>query len=437
MRRDRVGIHGGTASTPHFDAFARGNLLFEKAASQAPWTKPSIATLFTSLYPSQHGVVKQPRDMEKGDGPAVLSDLVTEVLSHDFVTLAETLSSSGFQTAALVGNPWMAKPFGFSQGFSRYDDSFASWAVPGEVISQAALEWLGQIQTEDRFFLYLHYMDSHRPYPPLDTAEIRRQADRLRSDTRPLPQGMRKNLPRPLQQVLASMGIEPSLGLVDMNYDSGVEAFDQALGQLLQGFSSHPAFEHTAIVVTSDHGEALYARGYGNHGRGLYEDEVSIPLAMRLPGVSTEDFRDNRLVGLIDLMPTLLDYLGIEIPGMAQGQSLFQPTSSERCLVTEGVANKPTHRAIRLQDYKLLWQPEGGPGGRTKALFHLEMDGDETRNLLTGKQQTQAQAIFADLQKRGATEVIPFNVTPGASVPLDPDIAEQLRAIGYLEDRQR
>src|SRR4029077_17406555 len=107
MRRDRMGAYGGPAHTPAFDGFARANMLFDHAFTQSPWTKPSIATLFTSIYPSQHGVAHDPQLRNPNDtartGPIVQAD----ILSADFTTIAEVLKAKGYKTAAFVSNPWL------------------------------------------------------------------------------------------------------------------------------------------------------------------------------------------------------------------------------------------------------------------------------------------------------------------------------------------
>ena len=134
MRPDRLGAYGGPARTPAFDAFARTNLRFDRAYAQSPWTKPSVATLFTSLYPSQHGALLHSEVQHANRNGEPLSDPVlrTDVLSAEQTTLAEVLRDAGFRTAAFVGNPWLERRFGFEQGFELYDDSFATWDVPGE-----------------------------------------------------------------------------------------------------------------------------------------------------------------------------------------------------------------------------------------------------------------------------------------------------------------
>ena len=170
MRRDALGIYGGAAKTPHFDEFAREHLVFDHAVSQAPWTKPSIATLFTSLYPSQHRVESHPflRAGSRGSSDGAIE---ADVLAPSLVTLAEVLRESGMRTGAVIGNPWMVRDFGFYQGFDVYDDSFGRWHTSGNELVDAGLEWIESLDEDERFFLYLHTVDSHRPYGHVSGAD--------------------------------------------------------------------------------------------------------------------------------------------------------------------------------------------------------------------------------------------------------------------------
>ena len=114
-------------------------------------------------------------------------------------------------------------------------------------------------------------------------------------------------------------GALPSVALLERAYDRGVENFDAALGSLLDGLARHPAWPRTGVIVTSDHGEALYERGYGNHGASLFDDETAVPLVARLPGVVPESGRVDCLVSLVDLMPSLCAYLGGGVPRRPPG----------------------------------------------------------------------------------------------------------------------
>jgi arylsulfatase len=444
-RRDRMGAYGGPAHTPAFDAFARAHLLFDRAFTQSPWTKPSVATLFTSLYPSQHGVADDPQIRSPFDVQRAGALLQADVLAPELDTLAEVLQRAGFETAAFVSNPWMEKRFGFDQGFELYDDSFARWGTPGEVVSRAALAWLAERGPTERFFVYLHYLDSHLPYGALDRAEVARRGAQLAADRRPLSEQAKaalRMIPRFQDgQPAVAAGAPPVLGLIEMAYDAGLEKFDRALGQFLDAFARHPAYERTAILVTSDHGEALFAHGWGNHGLGLHDDEVAIPLAARLPGTAADGGRVQCLVGLIDVLPSMCAYLGVSCPAAAVGESFVPSAAGDtvagaRYLVSEGVAKQPSHRAVRNRAYKLLW--ETGPQGDGKvkqnpySLFDVRADPQETMDLLAdGGRSAQVEQVFATLSAALKSAVPPFSPPPKASAPVGGETRERLKALGY------
>jgi arylsulfatase A-like enzyme len=441
MRRDRAGIYGGAARTPHFDALAREGLLFSHALASAPWTKPSIASLFTSLHPSQHGVASDPE--LRGTKGIFRRDDVTraDVLPAELVTLAERLQAAGLRTGALVANPWLRRSFGFDQGFDHYDDSFASWDAPGSEVNRAALAWLDQLDDGERFFLYLHYLDSHRPYGRLTRKDLAVEAPW--GDTRALSeQGegyFRRAIALEDGTPVVAAGAEPSVALLERAYDRGVENFDAALGALLDGLARHPAWPRTAVIVTSDHGEALYDRGYGNHGASLYDDEAAVPLVARLPGVVPESGRVDCLVSLVDLMPSLCAYLGVECGGDLQGWSLFgAPPSPGRLLVTEGVMTRPSNRAVRGERWKLLYEPDGRRDGRQHAspwsLYDVEDDPAEQRDRLAGAPDADATRAFSRLGEALHGAVAEMPIPERRTAPVDPALAERLRVLGYVEE---
>ena len=235
------------------------------------------------------------------------------------------LRAAGYRTAAFVSNPWMETKFGFDQGFEIYDTSFARWGLeneqaklPGIEVSAKALEWLATLPPGTPYFLFVHYLDSHRPYPPLHVQELAAHQDEIRNDHRELDDKERREL-AVLVHVEGKPGvapppIEPKLSMLELAYDKGIEHFDFALERLLEGLAHSEEGRRAAVVVTADHGEALYERGYGNHGRGLHDDELAVPLAMKLPGVVGPKDGVSCLVGLVDVLPTLCTYLGVACP---------------------------------------------------------------------------------------------------------------------------
>ena len=431
MRRDRFGIYGGPARTPHFDRLGREHLLFERAYSAAPWTKPSIASLFTGLHPSQHGVLSHPELRSGSTG-----ELVTDVLSERLTTLAEVLAAAGYETAAFVGNPWLSPEFGFAQGFEHFDDRFAANDVPGTVVVDAALAWIDGRRDDDRpYFLYVHTMDAHAPYLPLSEADVRRVADALPHEA-PLSPGARATLRRALRledgRPLAALGVPPSQGLLVRAYDLGIEAFDASLGRLLDGLSARGT--EPALIVTSDHGEALFERGWGSHGHALLEIDLGVPLAARLPGVAADDPVTCPVAG-IDLMASLCRYLGATCPDHDFGVPFLDPVGgAPRWIVGEGVLGKPEHRSLRNRDWTLLREPEGRvvatavpePWG----LHDRTQDPEERANLLQrGAGGPDVREVRAEMQRA----VPAFDAPGGARAEVDAETRKRLEALGYMD----
>ena len=372
--------------------------------------------------------------------------LRTDLLGEAFTTLPEVLQGSEFKTVAFVGNPWLRSEFGFAQGFDQYDDSLADWDVPGDVVSEKGLAWLNANAGDEPFFLYLHYMDSHRPYGRLANTDIDARLADLRADTRPLTKWAEQDIGNAVLleggRSARVEGVASSITLLEMAYDRGVENFDRALGAFLAGFRSHEAYERTAILVLSDHGEALYTRGWGNHGGALYEDEIAIPFAARLPGVSSDGPRIESPVGLLDVLPTMCAYLGVSVPRDVPvfGRNWLAPSAqhgslADRYMVIEGVMRLPTHRAIRFRDHKALWQPKALPyDPRTKALFRIDDDPGEANDLLaTPTGVPNATATFEDLMRGGELLVTEFAAPSPEAVEIDPGVLERLRSLGYVK----
>jgi arylsulfatase A-like enzyme len=442
MRADRVGIYGGPARTPVFDRFARRHVMFEQAWSAAPWTLPSVASLFTSQYPSTHGVVTPafPADAPSHAPPAAIEKV--HVLDASAVTLAEVLRGAGYRTAAFVSNPWMDRRLGLDQGFETYEDSFARWDLPGTRISEAALAWLERLGREGPFFLYVHYLDSHRPYGALRREEVGARAVEIATDPRLPPAEGSAEIAEIARfedgEPVVVAGYRPSLKLLEMVYDRGVEDFDRALGALLHGLETHPAFARTAVLVTSDHGESLYERGWGNHGNSLFEDEIHVPLAARLPGVDASSVADP--VSLVDVMPTVCAYLDVACPAGLAGTSLVSspadPAAEDvsRYLLAEGAMWRPELRVLRDRRLKLMTGPDQPGGAPGQALFDLAGDPRETRNLLKSPRASRPAKEAAEAMARALAAVVAEGqALPRRTVPLQPEQLERLRALGYLQ----
>jgi len=446
MQRDVVGIYGGAARTPHFDRFARKHLLFTNAASQAPWTKPAIATLFTGLYPSQHDVASDPqvRNLEDEGRSGGLTE--ADVLSDAFVTLAEVLAEAGWRTAAFIANPWLEERFGFGQGFETYAADSARWGLPGARVVDDGLAWVEGLDQAEPFFLYLHFIDTHTPYGNLPSDDLEALRAELNQGPTPQPKEglpIAQSIRLDTGELALQAGFQPTRRLIRHAYRRGVEEFDAILGDLLERLSHHPRWDDTAVIVTSDHGEALFARGYGNHGGGLYDDEAAIPLAARLPGVSPPTAAVECLAGLVDLMPTLCHYLGVRCPEDVAGWSLLagqsdRPSDERRYLVTEGVMHKADNRSLRNRHFKLLYEPRGRRDGRRKPPYSLFDVADDPRervdHLEPSQRSARADAAFQVLKDALPSSVPEYQAPEKQVAPVDPQLRERLGELGYLDE---
>ena len=441
LRRDRIGAYGGLARTPSFDRFAEGSIVFEAASSQAPWTKPAIASLFTGLYPSQHGVQSHP-DLRGKQGA---KSLASDVLPEEVTTLAEALSTAGYRTAAIVSNPWLRSDLGFAQGFDHFDAQLASNAAPARRVTAATLGWLRELPDDGRpFFLYVHYMDPHAPYARVPEEALEARQSVLDVDSRPVTPRAKAMIQRIARDArgrpLAQRGVAPSIALMELVYDQGVEQFDHGLGRLLEALAEREEAEELAILVTSDHGEALYDRGWGSHGYGLHEDEIGIPLAVQLPGVGPPR-RTGCPTGLVDVRASLCAYLGIDCPGPDAGRSWFSPEA--RVVVSEGVIGQPRHRSARDRRYKLISEPAGRvglrrprqrvPQGEPFSLFDLAADPAETTDLYADSRADPAlREVAARLHRELSEGIPPAPDWTREERELDAETRRQLEALGYL-----
>jgi len=442
-RRDRLGVYGGPARTPHVDALARDGIVLTAATTQAPWTKPAIATLFTGLPPSAHGAISHPSLRREGGSDSVESDR----LGDRHATLAESLAAAGYETAAFVSNPWIQRRLGFDQGFEVWDESFSGNATPGEVVTRAGLRWLRErrVRGDERpFFLYLHYMDAHSPFHPVRPEAVEARRAELEADERPLDRQARGFVARvardPQRRPWVSRGLEPNRALFELVYDQGVERFDRAFGALVAGLREQGRLGDTAILLTSDHGEALYEHGWASHGHGLHAQETGVPLVARLPGVE-EVPPISCPVGLIDLRRTLCDYLGVEcLGGDDRGVSLFSPALADpgRVVLVGGVIGRPRNRAARDARYKLLYEPDGRSpkarpdGGGPIRLYDLARDPAETRFLDADEIDGEALAAFERL-RAAARESAAAPPVEAESVELDEATRRRLEALGYVD----
>jgi arylsulfatase A-like enzyme len=192
--------------------------------------------------------------------------------------------------------------------------------------------------------------------------------------------------------------------------------------------------------VTSDHGQALYQRGWAGHGHGFFDDEIGVPLVIRSPGLSADGPVDCPL-GLVDLRSTLCDLLAVECGGLDQGRSLLASEAPpEPVVLSEGAALRPRHRAARDHRFKLIYEPDGRlPYGALQpqhafSLYDLAADPQERRDLLAQPEGPEVAATFARLRHGLESGIRELGLPQPEHAPLDPTTRRRLEALGYVGD---
>lgn len=406
VRAHHLGAYGYPRDTsPMFDYMADTGLLFRRHLSQSSWTKCSMASLWTGLYPIRTGVLR-----------------AQHALPESATMPAEILREAGFRTAGLWRNGWVAPNFGFGKGFEVYDrpeargtplsvqreNPHVSIEGTDDDVVDAAREFL-RIHGQERWFLYLHLMDVHQYLYDEDSAVFGR-------------------------------------GYSDI-YDNSILHTDRIVGRLLTELAETRQLEKTLVVWTSDHGEAFYERGFEGHAQTVYRETTEVPFAISFPfrlepGLVVE----SRTAG-VDVWPTILDLLGLpELPDV-DGRSRLPEilAAAKRAPAPDpvpvfahiekgwGQAVDPKSPIVTVVDEQhRLVRTRTAEGTDTEELFDSIADPSELEHV--GKARPEVLAELGELVDRYfESPPAPWGEeTP--EIELDQMELNQLRALGYKID---
>ena len=417
LRADHLSLYGYERPTsPFLEELAEEAVVFDSFFSNGGFTLPSHATMMTSLKPTVHGVQK--------DG--------TNRLAEERTTLAELLRGRGYSTAAFVDSYYMRRKHGFAQGFDLYDDRGGGF----EKILPRTREWLRRNHREP-FFLFLHTYDVHsqserlpydcpEPYRDRYTDGFEVEFDGCRGGrcaSSLFAHVVEESVARQvrLTEFLAPEEIEYSVAL----YDGCINYVDAKIRKIVGRLESLGVLDRTLLVVTSDHGEEFLDHGRLLHTQRGFEEMAHIPLILRLPGGRHGGLRVRHLAAMVDLMPTVLDVLGVPPAPVAQGRSLMPAIVDGRPVRRETTI----WQALRDQEWKLL--PE------RKVLFHLPTDPRERRNRweqdpeIVRRLTTRQQRLME--RDRELAESLRAGREPVGPVELTEEEARELRALGYVD----
>ena len=307
LRADHVGVYGAKQPTPVIDMLAGRGATFTKTYAPSSWTVPSVASLFTGMYPEKHGLT---------EGVALNGKVLNQQrLPDSYETLAELFKKKGYTTFCVTANSHLDRKFGYNAGF----DFFKTFAFAnGGAIESTVKEWKGALEKASRttgYFLYIHWIDPHHPYEPMEPYISEIRPDYMNQIGRTLddigPEGLRR---------LGYFDEEPqALEVMKDLYASEVLWTDASIGRTLQLL---PDVGDSMLVFTADHGESFKEHNSMIHGVDLYQETVHVPLILVYPDKKGAGTRIDTPVSLVDLPPTLLAYAGIQAPEAYEGRDL-------------------------------------------------------------------------------------------------------------------
>ena len=398
LRADRLGCYGAERdASPRIDAWAESSAqLFENAISVESWTLPSTISMLTGLAVSQHGVHFSNRRMTKAMEP-----------------LASRLASAGYETLGRTDGGFVIPAMGFAEGFERF---IHRQLRPDEDWSDV-LELLAARDSSRPVFCFVQTYRAHEPYDPDDRFD-----DKEHPYSGPL-QGKRLHSPDfvgDTQREGAPLDDADHRWVNDL-YDSAVYRTDAMVGDFLDGLGRVFGDEPYLVLLTSDHGQALFERGAFGHGLGLHPEDLAVPLILRHVDGAVVGRSTAPVTGL-DIVPTLLDAAGLELPAHLPGRSLLGALPEEAAQIAW---HRGQQQSIQFGGYKLI------DGGDTPQLFELSTDPQETTDR-AGDMPRRVEYL-TELLNAWLFRWRPVDAGSAEDVQLNDRDRAALEALGYLK----
>lgn len=440
LRKDHVSFFGyHRPTTPNTDALLRESYAFTNAYTPSNWTTPSVASLFTGLYPSAHGITD-----------------ATYRIPDEAMMLAEHFRSYGYDTAAFIANHTISGSNGYAQGFGTFFPEPAPWwsyhqrtalenlpsrltapghSTLGRAINQQVFAWLEDHRERPRF-VYVQYLEPHSSYLPRpeDREAVAPGAPEGPHDPplfvdyehRIAEEGCRD---WECVDPLVTLPPDELTGMV-ANYDGDVRLGDHYVGSLLAELRRQGVMDEAHLIFCTDHGEEFFEHDGWFHGASIYEEMTSCALGYRPPGGLEEAALIDRPVNLLDIVPTLCARIGLDAPPLHQGVVIPEllgqrPPARERPILCE----LPDHLfSLRWKRWKLIQR--GSPQAPQWKLFDREQDPGELYDLAGVYPDTLAllQGYLQGLVSQYAQSAL-----IGITTTADPALLERLRTLGYIK----
>lgn len=405
--------------TPTIDTFAQQGTVFELAHSVENWTKPSVASVLTGLYPRTH-----------------LARATESELPAGALMLSEHLKAKGFRTSMFGANGYVSDRFGFNQGWDHYTNFIReNKNTDAENVFREAGDWIEQNRGQ-RFFTYIHTIDPHVPYDP--PAEYLRMYDARQDYTGIVQPRMTGDLLEGAKRRPPSVTFTPSdVQRLTALHDGEITQHDAVFGRFVERLRTLGVLDNTLIVITSDHGEEFDEHGSWGHGHSVYEELLHVPLLVRYPGGVPANQRVSQAVGTLSIPATVTDLVGVEPMPNLEGPSLLP-------LIQGGVPHRPPvafsewtddRRVVTVGQWKLVVR-----GNLTASFFDLRADPGERQQLeLTAHPIAERYCRIMLSAYSGATNRARWlSAEQGQGLSfqqrnaeMDETIRGQLRALGY------
>ncbi len=386
LRADYLSIYSDKAETPNIKKFAEKGVVFERCIAQTPLTLPSHTTILSGTYPLFHKV----------------RDNGGFVVPKKLELISEILKKYGYNTAAFIGAYVLHSKWGLNQGFDVYNDVFdmtkykaislGSIQKRADEVLKEARKWLIKNKNK-KFFIWIHLYDPHIPYNP----------------------------PPPFDEIYKG---QP--------YRGEVEYTDYELGKFFNFLDKNEISDNSITVITGDHGESLGEHKESTHGFFIYQSTVWVPLIIKA-NVNFPLKRIDKIVEHVDIVPTILDFLGINYKGMIQGKSLL-PLLLRESENSFNIAYTETYyprfhygwselKGVVYKNYKYILAPK-------EEIYDLVRDPDELDNIVVKKSPERRK--LKRIIKKFIKDKSIGSLSPVKKDKLTPEEMQKLSALGYV-----
>ncbi len=432
LRADHLGCYGYRRPvSPNIDALAEKSTRYSRSFSSSPWTLPSHASLFTGLFPYEHGahtyLLKKMQYRKRQDGSKRRIPTGYQKLKDKFVTLAEHLSQSGYATGAVVANvSFLSERLNVNQGF----DEYRVINKKADKLNDIAFDWIDEVKG-DNFFLFMNYMDTHRPYnttprPGLFKTPVDRNSTRLLNELKAKVHGSEADPvfpPKLAERVIAQ-------------YDTAIANIDLEIGRMIAFLKKRKLYDNTLLILTSDHGEYFGEHFLVEHGKDLYQEALYVPLIIK--GVNQRQGAVSQsVVSAVDVPGIIVRQLAPSV--QSRGLDLFERLPGNHPVIAENyyslasdIANpkwgkrfKRIRAALFDWPFKYILSSDG-----KHEMYHLGRDLRETKNLteVKGKRAERYNEMLSRRVKPNWRKIQLLSVEDLSETEI-----QQMRALGYME----